>query len=413
MKKRIPLWALLVSCVAFTAYTTAFILRQVRAWANHGLFHARPAGQVIIILLTVTITFLVLTLFNETLYELRKNSSQNGFVATRIAWLVGLVAANANAATLSSSSPTTQAVPITGSVSPVAAVSLLAHIERRRREQIREQHLPDKLTEPEMQQIHELRRTAIRSTHPCVVKSDSLTTHLPPDLVTAIERRSTRRATDVDELKWVVEVRVFGYPMVVSTDGSIAEFRKKRALELITWLSLNRDRARRSAARTAMWDIDISDSAFATVVSDMRRALRELQPSQDANSWLPATYSDDLPLNELVVTDVDRLDFAFRQFKKSGGRESVQLQDVLRGIRDVPFAGTSYGWADLDGTTTRLVITAIEICTEVSKTAAQLGNTELLTLAINAGLRVLPGCEELLELQNQHLLHTFARRPAK
>ena len=159
-----------------------------------------------------------------------------------------------------------------------------------------------------------------------------------------------------------------------------------------------------------MWDIDISDSAFATVVSDMRRALRELNTSHDAAQWLPATYSDDLPLSPLVVTDAERLNFAFQQFKESAGKKSEEVRGVLRGIRDVPFAGTSYAWADLDGTTTRLVITAVDICTEVAETAAALGDTELLTLAVTAGLRVLPGCDELLELQNRHLAQSFARR---
>lgn len=77
---------------------------------------------------------------------------------------------------------------------------------------------------------------------------------------------------DVDTRMGII-VRLFGYPLVENHLGIRAEFRKTRALELATWLVLNRQRSRRSAARTAMWEQSVSDSTFSTIVSDVRRAL--------------------------------------------------------------------------------------------------------------------------------------------
>jgi two-component SAPR family response regulator len=210
--------------------------------------------------------------------------------------------------------------------------------------------------------------------------------------------------------KWAVEVKVYGYPMVISSHGEIAEFRKKRALELLTWLTLNRDRARRSAARTALWEFDVTDSSFSTVVSDMRRALREISKGHETEQWVPTTYSDELPLSSLVVTDADRLRIAHSNFLSSDGSEFDELMKVLKGVRDVPFAGTNYGWADLDGSTTRLVISAVNICTEVAEVAHNKQNDELLHSAVSAGLRVFPGCEELLDIQDRYLANSFTRR---
>ncbi|CAB4774089.1 unannotated protein [freshwater metagenome] len=58
-------------------------------------------------------------------------------------------------------------------------------------------------------------------------------------------------------------------------------------------------------------------------------------------------------------------------------------------------------WADLDGTTTRLVILAITAATEVAIWALATGNMSAFHIAITAGLRVFPGHEELLALQTE------------
>jgi hypothetical protein len=411
MKRRAALWALLVICVFFLCWTLVLLFQALQK-IDFRLSSSFSAPAIAVVLLSLTL-LLIGVVINEAIYQLRRETLRNGFIATRIAWLVGLVASNASAMSVAATSSPTIATPISTSVSPIAAVSVLAHIERRRREQIRTRSEPGPLTDTEMEQLREIRKAAARINHPSVLNLPIPNDHTCHELLRAVDRVAPSTILKPDctiEAKWIVEVKVFGYPMVVSNNGAVAEFRKKRALELITWLSLNRNRSRRSAARTAMWDIDISDSAFATVVSDMRRALRDLDATHDLNEWAPTTYSDDLPLSPLVVTDADCLRIAHRRFSNSNGRDCAELVRVLKGIRDVPFAGTTYSWADLDGTTTRLIISAVEVCSDVARVACEQHNKELLSIAVSAGLRVLPGCEELLEIQDQYLALSYNRR---
>jgi two-component SAPR family response regulator len=200
--------------------------------------------------------------------------------------------------------------------------------------------------------------------------------------------------------EWALVVKLFGYPVVENGAGDIAQFRKRRALELLTWLALNRDRSRRSAARTAMWDLDITDSTFSTIVSDMRRGLAEIDQHSQRSDWVPTTYSDELPLSIRVITDDVLMAQALESFRKDS-RNSSEIVKALSDVRDVPFAGTSYSWADLDGTTTRLIILAITAAMEVARWALAAGDMTTVEIAVTAGLRVFPGHEELLALQEQ------------
>lgn len=310
-------------------------------------------------------------------------------------------------------------LPVGTVLSPAMAASVLAFIIRRRREQAVQVGFsgrPDRLTDAESGTLGNLRRLAIEydSHDRGVAPIDSATdlghdrlalARSNPDvheLLDAVERPSAS-VSHLDQgtvHEWQVVVKVFGYPLVANPQGMTADFRKKRALELLTWLSLNRNRQRRSAARTALWEMDVSDGTFSTVVWEMRRSLAELYPASDTQEWCPATYSDEIPLKSTVVTDADLLEDALHRFRDGGGT-AEEVSGYLDWIRDVPFAGTTYSWADLDGTTTRLVILAIDAATTVARWAMEHERPEVLTEAVAAGLRVMPGCEELLELQEQ------------
>jgi hypothetical protein len=161
---------------------------------------------------------------------------------------------------------------------------------------------------------------------------------------------------------------------------------------------LNRDRCRRSAARTAMWEMDVSDSTFSTIVSDMRRALGELAVLPLGGSWCPPTFSDELVLDTRLVTDADLLADAASRLRR-GEVAAHRVAVELARVRDMPLAGTAYSWADLDGTTTRLVVLVVETARQVATVAAAEGDVSALLTASSAGLRVLPGCEEFLEMQ--------------
>jgi hypothetical protein len=91
---------------------------------------------------------------------------------------------------------------------------------------------------------------------------------------------------------------------------------------------------------------------------------------------------------------------ALESFRKDS-RNSSEIVKALSDVRDVPFAGTSYSWADLDGTTTRLVILAITAAMEIARWALNTGDMTTFEIAVTAGLRVFPGHEELLALQEQ------------
>jgi len=134
----------------------------------------------------------------------------------------------------------------------------------------------------------------------------------------------------------------------------------------------------------------------------MRRGLSDLDSSVNRAELLPTTYSDELLLSNRITTDFELLRESLALFRENNLNHR-SLADQLAEIRDVPFSGTSYEWADLDGTTTRLIITAMQASQELAEYAKSISDVDLMTVAVSAGLRVMPGCEELLQIQEQFL----------
>jgi two-component SAPR family response regulator len=293
-------------------------------------------------------------------------------------------------------------------LSPTIAAGALAHILRRRREQIQQMASPDRLTEIELQTMGQIQRSATNCEVSGAEMIDLVSNSDVAQILRAVERQLPEQVTHSSAvMEWALVVKLFGYPVVENEAGDIAQFRKRRALELLTWLALNRDRSRRSAARTAMWDLDIADSTFSTIVSDMRRGLSEIDEHTSMHNWAPTTYSDEIPLSMRVITDDVLMAEALESFRKDP-KNSADIVRALSNVRDVPFAGTSYSWADLDGTTTRLVILAITASLEVATWALDTSNMTEFHIAITAGLRVFPGHEELLGLQAV-ALHSYTQ----
>jgi hypothetical protein len=291
-------------------------------------------------------------------------------------------------------------LPIELALTPAMATLLLRNILQQRREQIHRRTMPDVLTDEEVELLSEVQEIASGASAVVLGSELDHSSTVVKVLMNAVERLDETEVRRSESPLFIV--RLYGYPEVESRQGLRASFRKKRALELLVWLSLNRDRPRRSAARTALWQIDVSDATFSTVVSDMRRGLSDLDSSVNRAEFLPTTYSDELLLSNRITTDYELLRESLMLFRDDHlNHESLANQ--LAEIRDVPFSGTSYEWADLDGTTTRLIITAMQASQELAEYAKSMGDVDLMTIAVAAGLRVMPGCEELLQIQQQFL----------
>jgi hypothetical protein len=291
-------------------------------------------------------------------------------------------------------------LPIELALTPAMATLLLRNILQQRREQIHRRTMPDVLTDEEVELLSEVQEIASGASAVVLGSELDHSSTVVKVLMNAVERLDETEVRRSESPLFIV--RLYGYPEVESRQGLRASFRKKRALELLVWLSLNRDRPRRSAARTALWQIDVSDATFSTVVSDMRRGLSDLDSSVNRAEFLPTTYSDELLLSNRITTDYELLRESLMLFRDDHlNHESLANQ--LAEIRDVPFSGTSYEWADLDGTTTRLIITAMQASQELAEYAKSMGDVDLMTIAVAAGLRVMPGCEDLLQIQQQFL----------
>ena len=58
---------------------------------------------------------------------------------------------------------------------------------------------------------------------------------------------------------------------ITDDQGTPGKFERSKTVELIAWLATHRDRATRTGARTALWELDVRDATFANVVSEARR----------------------------------------------------------------------------------------------------------------------------------------------
>lgn len=412
-------------------FRTAVVL-LAPVWPMCNLWQAAPAfspgsilsgrldsvGLAIVVNVLILVTWLVL--LNEhriarrqsTFVDPAEPAGQRSRMRTGALWALGLTTVT-QGVTLGSATKESShvAVPIGDVVTPAIAGSILTQILMRRREQVIHRRRPDRLTESEMAAVGQLVRMANPSQPGVPPRDREVSIHDPVELMAAIDREPQGEERAGGRIDWEIKVRLYGYPDVVGAGGVEAQFRKKKALELLVWLVLNRDRARRSAARTCLWDFAINDSTFSTVISDMRRALSALGGSQTHQNWVPPTYSDVIPLAPTITSDYELLREAHGDFLHDVANANV-LTNMVADIRDIPFAGTNYLWADLDGTTTRLVIAALDACRDLATWALTNNRRSELDVAVSAALRVMPGCEEFLEIQNQYLSSSYTYRRA-
>ena len=256
-----------------------------------------------------------------------------------------------------------------------------------------------RLTENSANSINELRRYAIESVHQRVISSEVPVEELDAQLNSFI---CVESAVDSVVEEWDIVLRLYGFPFVESRNGVRASFAKKRSVEVLAWLGMNMDRPRRSAVRTAVWDIEISDASFSTVMSDIRRGIGSVTIGRNRDEIFPPTFSDHIEVGVGLITDFDLLQRALKSFRDDETKVGEVIAE-LKQIRDIPFAGVNYMWADLDGTTTRMVLLALQAACEVAGWARNKNDVDTCADAVKAGLRVMPGHEELLAIQHSFI----------
>ena len=200
--------------------------------------------------------------------------------------------------------------------------------------------------------------------------------------------------------EWRLMVRVLGPVEVVSADGETVTFERSKARELIAWLATHRTNSTRSAARTALWELDVRDATFANVVSEARRSLARLVEPPVGDEWVGRTMTESLPLHELVRTDADLVDHALAVARLQPPAQAIAtLSPVVELISGLPFEGTSYLWPDPEGITSNLVLLATSAAAELAAHCLSVGDISGVFRSTGRGLRVLPGHEELIGLR--------------
>jgi hypothetical protein len=202
---------------------------------------------------------------------------------------------------------------------------------------------------------------------------------------------------------WSVLVRVLGPVEVQQRDAGEVRFRKSKSLELLCWLALHRDRPTASAARTALWEIDVEDATFHNVLSELRRGLSSVGHDEAAGR----VNKQRLFLADGIVTDAELLRTVLREAESQEHVSRVphevieKLVSVLSLVRGLPFADAGYAWADAEGITSTFVWLVTKAIDYVCDLAAECGDEAAVLEATAAGLRMSPGDEVFL-----------ARRPA-
>jgi hypothetical protein len=202
-------------------------------------------------------------------------------------------------------------------------------------------------------------------------------------------------------------IRVLGPVEVVDNNHSEVQFRKSKSLELLCWLSLHRDRPTVSAARTALWEVDVEDATFHNVLSELRRGLNSHGITDAA--WRATKQR--LALDPLIFTDAElfrRVLLAIDddESELSTARAIVELWGVLALVRGLPFAGEDYAWADAEGITSTFVWLVTRAVDTAAQLAKHLNDDAALLAAATAGLRMMPGDEHFSQLRDDSVSAT-------
>ena len=191
-------------------------------------------------------------------------------------------------------------------------------------------------------------------------------------------------------------LRVIGPIEVSTSNGAEVVFRKSKSLELLCWLGLHRERPTVSAARTALWEINVSDATFHNVLSELRRALA----ARGIKDAVQRATKHRLVLDSHIVTDAEMFRNTLVAVADTTPSEHLsELCELLSLVRGLPFAGENYAWADAEGITSTLVWLVTRAVDLAAQSARELGDEAALLEATSAGLRMMPGDEHFTALR--------------
>jgi LysM repeat protein len=214
-----------------------------------------------------------------------------------------------------------------------------------------------------------------------------------------MEPASTAAAEFAERAHEIV-VQLLGPVAVQSAAGQLVGFERSKAQELVVWLTQHRHRPTRASARTALWDLTVRDATFSNVVSDARRAMAKVVAPPDGQEWIGRTMNEDLPLHDLVVSDVELLADRVAAARACRPPAAITiLRPGVASIQGMPFAGTSYLWPDAEGITSSLVLLATSAAGELAAHYLRIGDIDGVFWATGQGLKVLAGHEELIALR--------------
>ena len=194
---------------------------------------------------------------------------------------------------------------------------------------------------------------------------------------------------------WQICVRIMGPVEIATRSWETLRFERSKSAELLTWLVMHRERPTRIAARTALWEVSIEDSTFNNVVSGVRRAI-----NQNGQNLLGKESNDVFRIGSEVITDVEILQTAIENAEMKGGdQDFLALREALELVRDLPFAGENFVWADTEGITSNVVLTIITGALLLSDFYMSQQDLSGVFWATGQGLKALRGHEALIALR--------------
>jgi hypothetical protein len=131
------------------------------------------------------------------------------------------------------------------------------------------------------------------------------------------------------------------------------------------------------------------------VVSGVRRVI-----NQNGQNLLERESNDVFRVGFEVITDAEILEAAIVEVKLKGGEEEFQiLREALDLVRDLPFAGEDFVWADTEGITSNIVLTIITGALMLSDFYMSKQDLDGVFWATGKGLKALRGHEALIALR--------------